>query len=130
LATLVLVTGSVLTLAALGVGVGFHFGAASARSDAEKQRDALRASDTSCLTGLTAPGCGNLHNTLERATDRDEVASLAFIGSAATAVLTLGVYGLIGISTRASSTDQQEARLMLVPTAASNGAALSVWGNF
>ncbi len=127
--TLILVTGGVLTVAAVGVGVGFHFGAEAARDDAARQRAALRETDTACVSGRTAPGCGNLHNTLQLATDRDRVASLAFLGSAGAALLTLGVYGLIGASA-APSDGQDAASVMVSPMVGEGEAALSVWGRF
>ncbi len=88
----IVTVGGLATLVGLGLGAGFHFGAQAAADDADALRARLRETGVACEAGEFQPGCENLERTLERSSDRQTASTVAFVGAAGTAVVTLVAY--------------------------------------
>jgi hypothetical protein len=92
--TYVVVVGGALTLVGAGIGTGFMLRRASVTAEADRLQDRV----TSCADRLT-PDCSALAERRQAADDARKVATVAFIGAGAVAVLSLGVWALLPTST-------------------------------
>ncbi len=105
----IVVVGGLVTLVGLGLGAGFHYGAESAADDASALRARLRQNGASCESGSFVAGCANLGETLERASDRQTVSTVAFIGAAGAAAVTLVAYSIAVLAGEPDPVPRQEA---------------------
>ncbi len=129
-APVTLITGGVLTLAALGTGVAFHFSAESAEQDASELRTRLRSAGTDCVSGQMAAGCASLSETQQRAADRRAVASASLIGAAAASVVTLSLYSIFVLGEAPGDTPERELSVSVAPGSDVRSGWFGVSGSF
>jgi len=79
--TYVLVGEAALSLAALGIGVGYVLSASAADERADRARSLLPDPSSSCASGPKPPACADLEQANADARDRRFVSRMAFVGA-------------------------------------------------
>lgn len=98
LADWLLLSGGVLAVGALGTGFAFEWDADRTQTEANRAQAEL---DTPCEPQSSNAGCVRAQALLDDVRARRDIASASFIGAAAVAVLSVGLYSWLGYEPRA-----------------------------
>jgi hypothetical protein len=127
--TVVLIGGTALTLA--GVGLGFAYWGMRANTNSEA--GALRAAlgSTGCAPGqeVSSSQCAQLRNDANRYDNQSRLMAGMFIGGGIAAAATIGTY-FLWPSRKANSADSGSTRAVVVPWSSPNSAGLNVVSKF
>jgi tetratricopeptide (TPR) repeat protein len=98
LADWLLLSGGVLAVGALGAGVAFEWDADRAQAEADRLQSELNAP---CGPEASSSTCVRARSLWDDVRARRDIASASFIGAAAVAVVSVGIYSWLGYAPRA-----------------------------